>query len=215
MNRAAKRVQLFDSTEDYSAVESLLLRAKVATGMRLLDYCIMPNHFHVILWPRAASEMSQFMRRFTGVHAQIWQTARGSTGSGAVYQGRYKAIPVQTERYFYKVCHYVHSNPLRAGLVPRAEDWRWSSLWRRLHNEDVDLLDPWPIPCPPDWLQLLNATTAADELATVRGAIKRGIPLGDPDWIEKTARIVGLRSRLRSRGRPKAGVEKCTRPLFT
>lgn len=65
MNRAAKRVQLFDSNSDYIAVESLLVKAKMATGIRLLDYCIMPNHFHFILWPNSGAQMSQFMRTDT------------------------------------------------------------------------------------------------------------------------------------------------------
>ena len=215
MNRAAKRVQLFDANSDYIAVEGLLLKAKMATGIRLLDYCIMPNHFHFILWPKAASQMSQFMRRFTGAHAQFWQTAKCSTGSGAVYQGRYKAIPVQTGQHFYNVCRYVERNPLRAGLVTRAEEWPWSGLWRRLHGEHVDLLDPWPIPCPHDWLQTLNAPAEASDVENVQSAIRRGIPLGDPDWIEKTAEAVGLKSRLRPPGRPTRTPRKnCTRPLF-
>jgi putative transposase len=213
MNRAAKRVQLFDANKDYIAVEGLLLKAKMATGIRVLDYCIMPNHFHFILWPRAAREMSQFMRRFTGTHAQVWQNAKCSTGSGAVYQGRYKAIPVQTGEYFYNVCRYVERNPLRAGLVARAEEWPWSGLWRRLHGEDGDLLNPWPIPYPSDWLQIVNAPMEASETKNVQRAIKRGIPLGDPDWIAKTAEVVGLKHRLRSRGRPSKQRENCTRPL--
>lgn len=212
LNRAAKRIQLFDSNSDYIDAESVLLRAKKATGIRILDYCIMPNHFHFILWPRTGSEMSQFMRRFTGLHAQLWQNAKGTTGSGAVYQGRYKAIPVQTGRYLYNVCRYVQRNPLRAGLVTRAEEWPWSGLWRRLHSEGVDLLDSWPIPYPVDWLQTVNAPAQETDLETVRRAIARGIPLGEPDWVEKTAETVGLRSRLRPPGRPRNQVKNCTRP---
>ena len=213
LNRSAKRMQLFEANSDYIVAESLLLRTKKATGVRILDYCFMPNHFHFILWPRTGSEMSQFMRRFTGLHAQLWQNAKRSTGSGAVYQGRYKAIPVQTGRYFYNVCRYVHRNPLRAGLVTRAEDWPWSSLWQRLHNEGIDLLDAWPIPYPVDWLQIVNAPAEPTDLQTVRRAISRGIPLGEPDWVEKTAETVGLNTRLRPPGRPSKQVENCTRPL--
>jgi putative transposase len=215
MNRAAKRVQIFESDTDYIAAESLLRKAKTETDVRLLDYCLMPNHFHFIIWPKAASQMSQFMRLFTGSHAQLWQFARGSVGSGAVYQGRYTAIPVQTERYFYNLSRYVQRNPLRAGLVTRAEEWRWSSLWRRLHGEGVDLLEPWPIDCPNDWLETVNAPVEAAETETIRTAIKRGIPLGDPAWIEETAEIVGLKGRLRRPGRPKKHVGNCTRPLIT
>jgi putative transposase len=215
MNRAAKRVQLFDSNADYIAAERLLQKAKTETAMRLLDYCIMPNHFHLVIWPKSASQMSQFMRTFTGTHAQCWQLARGTVGSGAVYQGRYKAIPVQAGRNFYNVCRYVQRNPLRAGLVTKAEEWRWSSLWRRLHAEDKDLLEPWPIRCPDDWLEVLNAPTEPADMDKVRKAINLGIPFGDPEWIEKTAEVVGLKRHLRSRGRPRKPRENCTRPLIT
>lgn len=216
MNRAAKRAQLFDSSADYLAVETLLHRAKTATEIRLLDYCIMPNHFHLIIWPKAASQMSQFMRIFTGAHAQFWQLARGTVGSGAVYQGRYKAIPVQTGRYFYNVCRYVQGNPLRAGLVTRAEEWRWSSLWRRLHGEDIDLLDPWPIPCPDNWLESVNRPKDAVDVDTLRQAIRRGIPFGDPGWIEKAGQSIVDKRQRRPRGRPKKPSEKShPTPIFT
>ncbi len=217
LNRAAKRARLFESRDDFVTAEILLARARAATAMRLLDYCTMPNHFHLILWPTSGSQLSQFMRRFTGGHAQAWQTMRGTTGSGAVYQGRYKAIPVQSGRHFYNVCRYVQRNPLRAGLVARAEEWPWSSLWRRVHDEGAELLTPWPLPYPANWLATLNAPVPPEELCQIRIAIQRGVPLGDPDWTEIAARAVGLQSRLRPRGRPRktGSAENCTRPLLS
>ena len=216
LNRAAKRARLFESADDYITVEILMTRAKGATGMRVLEYCTMPNHFHFILWPTSAGQLSQFMKRFTGGHAQAWQAVRGSAGSGAVYQGRYKAIPVQSGRHFYNLCRYVQRNPLRAGLVTRAEEWPWSSLWRRVHHEGTDLLSSWPTPCPENWLEILNAPTAPDELSEIRAAIRRGIPIGDPEWIKTAASTVGLQNHLRRRGRPRKNVsaENCTRPLL-
>lgn len=104
MNRAAKRTRLFRQTADYITAEKLLLEAKTALDIRILSYCIMPNHWHLIVWPVSGSQLSQFMRRFTGRHAQHWQAHYSTAGSGAVYQGRYKAIPVQTGNYFYNVC---------------------------------------------------------------------------------------------------------------
>jgi putative transposase len=215
MNRAAKRARLFECNDDYRVIERLLLAAKIATDMRLLAYCIMPNHWHLVLWPAAGKQMSQFMRRFTGVHAQHWQLSRCTIGSGAVYQGRYKAIPVQTGEHFYTLCRYVERNALRAGLVAKAEDWAWSSLSKRLHHTESDLLDSWPVPCPPAWLEELNREVAAEDVERVRTAIQRGIPLGDPAWVEQTAMIVGLSNRLRGRGRPQREVlaRKYTRPL--
>jgi putative transposase len=213
MNRAAKRTQLFRRNVDYIAIERLLVETKIATHMRVLSYCIMPNHWHLILWPTSGRQLSQFMRRLTGKHAQLWQSIHSITGSGAVYQGRYKAIPVQTGNYFYNVCRYVERNPLRAGLVGRAEEWPWSSCWRREHDESADLLDPWPVACPDDWVATLNAGTDSDEL--VRSAVKKGTPFGEPDWVVKTAVSVGLTSHLRHAGRPRRQLAgNCTRPLF-
>jgi putative transposase len=211
MNRAAKRARLFEGGCDYLAVENLLLKAKIATRMRLLAYCIMPNHWHLILWPTSATQMSQFMRRFTGNHAQLWQHARSTVGSGAVYQGRYKAIPIQTGTYFYNACRYVERNPLRSDLVHRAEDWPWSSAWRRAHAEEGELLDRWPTPCPHNWLETLNAAATTGDVDTVRAAIQRNVPLGDPEWAKTTTEAMGLTGRLP--GRPRKPAEKnCTRP---
>lgn len=211
MNRAAKRTRLFECSHDYIAVENLLRKAKMATGIRLLVYCIMPNHWHLILWPTSGNQMSQFMRRFTGNHAQLWQHVRSTIGSGAVYQGRYKAIPIQTGTYFYNACRYIERNPLRARLVVRAEDWPWSSAWRRFHDEEGELLDRWPAPYPHDWLETLNAAGADGDVEMVRAAIRRNVPLGDPEWVKTTAEIVGLTDRLPGRPRKLAG-NNCTRP---
>src|SRR4029453_7375519 len=142
-NRAAKRMRLFDSASDYGVAEQILLEARALTKMRLLAYCIMPNHWHLILWPLNGEQMSKFMQWFTGTHAQRWQAFNETIGTGAVYQGRYKAIPVQTDLYLLNVCRYVERNPLRAGLVQRAQDWPWSSFSKRLMTDDV--LDNWPV----------------------------------------------------------------------
>lgn len=209
MNRAAKRARLFECSRDYIALEDILSKAKLETGIRLLAYCIMPNHWHLIIWPASATQMSQFMRRFTGHHAQLWQYSRDSVGLGAVYQGRYKAIPIQSETYFHNACLYVERNPLRANLVARAEDWPWSSAWRRIHNEDFELLDRWPTPYPHNWLETLNAGVATDD--DVRTAVRRNVPFGDHDWARTAADAAGRTHR--PPGRPRKSAENnCTRP---
>jgi putative transposase len=89
------------------------------------------------------------MHLLTVTHAQRWHAFRGTSGTGSVYQGRFKAIPIQSDRHLLLVCRYVERNPLRAKLVEDAADWRWSSLWRRIHGRDAEL-DPWPVPPPGD-----------------------------------------------------------------
>jgi putative transposase len=90
----------------------------------------MPNHWHLLLWPERDGELAAFMQRLTITHVRRWQEHRGYAGLGHVYQGRYKSFPVESDEHFWVVARYIERNALRASLVLRAEEWRWSSLWR-------------------------------------------------------------------------------------
>jgi putative transposase len=141
----------------------------------------MPNHFHLVLAANAEGQISRFMALLTSTHSKRWHAYQGSTGSGPVYQGRFKAFPVQTEVYFYNVCRYVEGNALRAGLVTRAEHWPWSSARSDGQSSQVSL-QPWPVPKPEDWIELVNRQLPSVS-TLVRNAIKKGTPLGDPAWV--------------------------------
>jgi hypothetical protein len=91
----------------------------------------------------------------------------------------------------------------QAHLVAQAEDWRWSGLWRRLHGRDTQLLSEWPVPRPDDWLQRGNQPLNNSELAAIARSIRRGVPVGCPEWIARTANRLGLEHTLRSPGRPR------------
>ena len=110
--------------------------------MRILAYCLMPNHWHFLLWPEWDDELSEFMHQMTTTHVRRWHKAHHSEGAGHVYQGPFKSFPVEDDDHLYTVCRYVERNPVRAGLVGRAEDWVWSSAWAYLHPED-----PRAFPC--------------------------------------------------------------------
>jgi putative transposase len=97
--------------------------------MRLLSYCLMPNHWHLVLWPRADGELSDFGHWLTLTHTQRWHAHYHNVGTGHLYQGRFKSFPVARDEHFLQLCRYVERNPLRAGLVRRAEAWQWGSLW--------------------------------------------------------------------------------------
>ena len=164
LNRTAKRVPLFENAGDFTAFEQLLADAKLRVPIPLLAYCVMPNHWHLILWPHRDGDLSQFMHWLTMTHAQRWHAHRGTTGTGGVYQGRFKAIPIQSDHHLLRVCRYVERNPLRAGLIPDARDWRWSSLWRRVQGRHRDFLDDWPISRPSNWVDWVNEPETASEL---------------------------------------------------
>ena len=117
LNRANARMRIFDDDADYLAFEKVLAEAVERTETRLLAYCLMPNHWHLVVWPRKDGELSRFVGWLTLTHTQRWHAHRHSSGSGHVYQGRFKSFPVQEDEHFYGVARYVERNALRAKLV--------------------------------------------------------------------------------------------------
>ncbi len=205
LNRGVGRMTLFDKPADYEAFERILGEAVERTRIRLLGYCLMPNHWHLLLWPRHDGELSDAMRWLTVTHSQRWHAHRDTAGSGPVYQGRFKSFPVQSDDHFLTVARYVERNPVRANLVKRAQDWHWSSLWRRLHLDDFlrDLLSGWPVTMPQDWLRSVNAPRTPAELDALRRSVTRGQPFGSDRWAKRTADRLSLESTFRPRGRPR------------
>ncbi len=204
LNRANGRARIFRRDPDYEAFERILAEALPRVGMRLLSYCVMPNHWHLVLWPRADGDLSRFVGWLTLTHTQRLHVHRDSAGMGHVYQGRFKSFPVQDDEHFWTVARYVERNPLRAGLVEHAGDWRWGSLWRWTHHgEEDDLISPWPVPRPTDWPDRINATPGPTEEEALQKCFLRGQPFGDPAWKAPIARKLGLESTLRQPGRPR------------
>ena len=130
LNRANARMPIFEKDGDYEAFERVLQESVNRCDTQLLAYCLMPNHWHLVVIPKKDGELSRFTGWLTLTHTQRWHAHRHSTGSGHVYQGRFKSLPIQDDEHFVTVCRYVERNALRASLVRRAEEWRWSSLWR-------------------------------------------------------------------------------------
>jgi putative transposase len=205
LNRGNARTAIFDGDEDYAAFERVLAQAVVRYEMRLLSYCLMPNHFHLVLWPREDGDLSVFMRWLTVTHTQRWHAHHGTAGNGHVYQGRFKSFPVQSDEHFLTICRYVERNALRANLVGRAQDWEWCSLRARRATADAERpkLTPWPIDRPHDWTARVNRAISSKETAAVLQSIQRGQPFGSAAWQAKVAARLGLESTFRPRGRPR------------
>jgi putative transposase len=206
LNRAAGRFRMLRTDKDFAAMEAVLAEALERVPTRLLSYCLMGSHWHLVLWPREDGELSGFLNWLTLTHTQRWRHAHGTVGYGALYQGRFKSFPVQRDEHVRKVCRYVESNALRAKLVEKAEDWRWSSLWHRQHpGEAVGklLTGDWPVSRPNNWVHLVNQPQTAKELAALQTSVERGRPYGDERWQFQAARRLELESSLRPPGRPK------------
>jgi len=200
MNRGNARSEVFHDQADYEAFVELIGRACERVEMRVLAYCAMPNHFHLVLWPRRDGDLGRWMQWLLTSHVRRHHRRHGT--SGHLWQGRFKAFPVQDDFHLLSVLRYVERNPLRAKLVSRAEQWRWSSLRFRRGKVRADFLAPGPVELPRNWLQRVNRPQTEEELAALRCSVVRGRPFGEAGWVRRVARRLGLESTLRPRGRP-------------
>ena len=204
LNRGVGRRNLFDKREDFLAFERVVQETLRVEPMRICAYCLLPNHWHFIVWPEHDGDLPAFMQRLTNTHVKRWKEHRHETGYGHLYQGRYKSFPIQTEDYFYQVVRYVERNALRANLVGRAQAWPWSSLGRLAGEESATgVLSEWPLPRPANWPELVNEPQTESELVALRHCVNRDTPYGNEKWITTTSKELGLESTLRPRGRTK------------
>jgi putative transposase len=210
LNRANGRLPLFAKDTDYEAFLRVLAEAIPRVEMRLLAYCVMPDHWHLLLWPKADGDMARCVGWLTLTHTQRSHAHRNTAGSGHLYQGRYKSFPVQEDDHFLTVCRYIERNPVRAGLVSRAEAWLWSSLWQRKcgSGSERPQLSAWPVPAPANWLRLVTEPQTEAEEEVLRRCVRRGQPFGSPLWQEQIAARLGLETTFRPRGRPSKMGEK-------
>ncbi|HEX6212627.1 MAG TPA: transposase [Methylomirabilota bacterium] len=149
LNRGIHRQTLFARADDYLYFQELMLRAAVRVPMRIVAYCLMPNHWHLVLWPELDGAISAYIQWLAGTHACYFNTRHSLTGH--VYQGRFKAVSVGDERHLLTLLRYVEANPVRAGLVQRAEDWMWSSVGEARLSALTDRL----VTRPANWLDIL------------------------------------------------------------
>ena len=205
LNRANGRLKIFKTDGDFAAFEKILAEGIERFDMRICGYCIMSNHWHLLLWPRADGVLSEFMRWITLTHTQRYHAAHGTTGIGHLYQGRFKSFPVEDETYYLTVLRYIEANPLRAEIVTRLENWPWSSYAIRKGFESQFSLSEGSVRLPTNWDRLVQDALPIQALVKLDNSNKRGAPLGEPKWAHEIASKMGLESTLRPRGRPRKG----------
>jgi putative transposase len=210
LNRAVGRMAMLRNDPDFDAFQRVMLEAHQRHPLRILGYCLMSNHWHFVVWPEKDDQVTQFFRWLTHTHAMRWRVSHHTVGYGHLYQGRFKSFPVQQDAHLLTLCRYVERNPLAAGIVRRAEQWRWSSLWIRLHGEEKQksILSDWPVDRPRNWTDLVNGPLRENELEAIEIALERSQPLGDEQWTAKTVRTLHLEHTIRREGRPKKNAGK-------
>jgi putative transposase len=207
LNRGNFRSALFKREAHYQEFLAIVEAGLNSVPIRILAYCLMPNHWHLVLYPRGDGELSKFLQRITLTHTQRYRAHTRTVGYGHLYQGRYKSLPVQGDQHFLALIRYVERNAKRVALVKRAENWPWSSAYARLDGDAnrKKILSPWPVQAPANYLEWLNRSQPKEEIENIRYAVKRSRPYGSERWVEKAVAEFGLENTMRKRGRPRKG----------
>ncbi len=163
LNRGNRRQVIFHKPGDYKAFMRVLVEATARFGLKLIAFCLMNNHWHLVLQPNEKVSISKYMHWVTSTHVRRYQVHYEIVGEGHLYQRRFTNRPCRGERDLLGLIRYVEANPLKAGLVNRAEHWRWSSLRLRLHGDPDGLLADCPIELPRNWADYINKTTVRKE----------------------------------------------------
>lgn len=199
INRGNMRMQVFNDAEDYEYFLELLRNSAQRDKIAIHAYCLMPNHFHLLLSPEAEGSLSRMMQWLMTSHVRYYH--RKNKTSGHVWQGRYKSFMVEKDSYYIGVVRYIEANALRAGLVEKAEDWIYGSLCARA-SPNAHLSEPL-VELGDDWKDNVNMTIRTDELEKIRNSVNRQAPLGKDEWQIAVASQHGLLPTLGNRGRPK------------
>lgn len=186
LNRANDRRHLFTSEDDYNEFLRLLSMAATRIPMRICAFCLMPNHWHLVLWPQTEVDTTPFMHWVSAVHAMRLRRRSKTVGCGHVYQDRFRSLPVESGIYYWNLVKYVEGNALRAGLVDRAEDWKWSSLADRT-SADPRILLANPLELPSEWARWVNTGWSESELAVLHQSAEKGRPYGSSSWVAEQA----------------------------
>lgn len=182
LNRGNDRRVIFKKDDDYRAFLNILAEAQQQFPMPVVGVCVMPTHWHMLIWPKQAAAISAYMHWVMNAHVHRYHRHYGLRGLGHLYQDRYKSFPIQDERHLYTVLRYIEANPLRATLVEQAEAWRWSSLTLRPRPESDGIFGETVLSVPAGWNEVVNASIPQPILEKLRHSASRQVPYGDDDW---------------------------------
>jgi putative transposase len=201
INRGNDKAAVFRQAGDYLEFLRLIGAAQQRIQLTLLAACLMPNHFHLVASTTGARDISRWMQWLLTTHSHRHHIRYGT--SGRVWQGRFKAFPIEQDRHLLTVMRYVERNALRAGLVEKAEDWSWNSLSWRVGKSPGPRLSPPPVKLPRDWPTIVNSPQTPAELEVLRACVNRQRPYGNERWVQETTARLGLESSVRPHGRPR------------
>ena len=201
INRGNGRQQVFHKDGDFNAFVRLIGEALESFDVKLFAYCLMPNHFHFLLQPTRAEDLSRLMQWLLTAHVRRYHQHYGT--SGHVWQGRYKSFIVQDDEHLLTVVRYVEGNPVRSDLADTASNWLWSSHRERVEGGRGRMLSELPIPPPENWTDYTDKAMTGSEVERLRKSVNRQAPFGRDEWVQNLCDTLGLGPTIRDRGRPR------------
>lgn len=200
LNRGNSKKVVFHNTTDYRGFLKLIEDSKKDYAIDIFAYCLMPNHFHLIVRPRIAEHLSKWMHKLMVNHVQRYRIFYQS--SGHIWGDRFKHFIIQQDEHFLIALRYVERNPVRSNLVPSAKDWMWSSFRERMKRTSNSLIDISPVELPNDWGEFVDRPLTEKELESIRYSVNCQFPFGSEKWKKKMCKELGLEHMLKQKGRP-------------
>ena len=165
VNRSVRKATLFETHRDYIAFLSVLRQGVEKHEAPLVSYCVLSNHWHLLVGPIDKSALTRVIKWVTATHAIRWHRFRGTIGTGPVYQGRFRSTPIHSLDSLMPLTRYVERNARSAGLVGKAEDWRWCSLAQRRRGSRLVPLSQSKLLSTDLWIDYVNAVITPRERA--------------------------------------------------
>jgi putative transposase len=200
LNRGNCRQDVFHKDEDYKAFTELLAKVQESYGISILAYCLMPNHFHLLLQPVKSEDLSRSLQWLMTTHVRRYH--RHYKTSGHVWQGRYKSFIVQEDNHLLTVARYIEGNPVRGAMTASAEAWHWSSHKERTGAADRKILSEFPVVLPANWTEYVDMALTSNEVERLRRSVNRQAPYGSDIWMNEICKAFGMESTIRKKGRP-------------
>jgi len=175
INRGNNKNTIFRTRLDYRVFIGLLSEAKRRYPLTVFGYCLMPNHFHLIVYARDGGHVRAFIHWTMTCFAHYYHATYNT--SGHIWQGRFKNLLIEREEHLIVALRYIENNPVRAGMVRSSWDWEWSSIRQQCQRDYSGLIDPPPFAVPADWLNLVNMPLTPKEFEAIKRRNKRDSPL--------------------------------------
>jgi putative transposase len=188
---------MFLSDYDYAEFVSLMKTACRRVSMDLLEWCLMPNHWHMAVLPHGPNDVSKFVHWLCGTHAKRWRKRYEVAGEGPLYQRPFGAVPVQNGHHLDVLLSYIAWNPVQAKLCKHPAQWHWGSQYSRAQSS----LTTYPVLA--NNRSALVRSIATEDWDFIDNRLKKKTPIGDDVWIKATTARLNLEYTLKTAGRPK------------